>query len=115
MTPETMDRIDAEVARHVIGFGDRVHKLTGPNGRWVIGGAFPVAVRQYTRDHAAMMDVIEAMRKRKRRVLTVTYGDRTICEINVPGDEREYTACDASMPLAVALASLKAHGVEVPQ
>lgn len=69
--------------------------------------------KRYTRDPVAMMEVIEMMRERKRRVLTITSGTRTICEINVPNDEREYTACSESMPLAVALAALKSVGVDV--
>ena len=126
MNDETMGRIDALVAEKVMGW-KKIEE--GVLWWWEIPGEDPhhedwnghSHTPEYTRDPAAMMEVIEAMRKDGRKVTYETgyFGGRCVNDVvismNMKPGSRSGEADADTMPLAVALASLKAHGVEVPK
>jgi hypothetical protein len=113
MTDQELDAIDAEVARHIIGFGDRVKRYAG-SSRWHIGDAFPVAVRQYSRDWSAMGEVVEKMRADGYGWSFESMNNLQYRAEFAPGnygtDAEEYRSIQDSLPLAVALAALAAVG-----
>lgn len=124
MNTETLDKIDALVAKKVMGWA--VH--TRNTAWWVASSEQDGIVTKVmgitcgldrwkpTRDPAAMMEVIEKMRATNALYSIAPSGDELeqwCCKVWCYGNRHFVYA--STMPIAVAIASLKAVGADTPE
>ncbi len=110
--------LDALVAKHVMGLNPTRFDDLEPPVWFHVGTPNEVGtdIKPYSATWDGMRMVVEAMRARKCRVkLETAFGTQGPWWVTFLGEDNESCASAIDLPLACALAALRAVGQEVPE